>query len=99
MTTPKVKIARLVPPSGDKHWSFQAINLSTEEVSAIRGGLRREAVAPARPFLQGCDGGWVMVEFWVASEQLARAAAADLAELLGVALIDGNFTRADLGLD
>lgn len=92
------KVARLVPPHADKHWSFQVVNVGEDEVWNIRGAFSNEAVKKANPFLQGNSGGWVMVEFWTEDKGIIDAAAKVLFQLFQLPVIEGDFTREDLGL-
>lgn len=92
-------MARLVPPHADKNWSFQAVNVEEDDVWAIRGAFSNEVVKKASPFLQGNSGGWVMVEFWTKDKDIIDAAAKVLLGLLNLAVVEGEVTREDLGLD
>lgn len=91
-------VAKLVPPHSDKHWSFQVINVSEDQVLEIRRLFSNSAVRAANPFLQGNSRGWVMVEFWTADKSLIDAAASVLFDLLKQPHQEGNFTRQELGL-
>ena len=91
-------VAKLVPPQGDKSWSFQIHNRSEAHGDAVLAGMRHEVVARAQPFLQGCTKEWLMVEFWRMDKAVVDAAARHLAQQCGVRYTEGQFTRADLGL-
>lgn len=91
-------MARLVPPFGDKHWSFQMVNINTADVLRIRSAFAIDVVKAAKPFLQGNSGSWVMVEFWTNDKILICEAACTLFSLFGLELCEGNFTREELGL-
>lgn len=97
-------VVRFVPPQRDKSWSFQMhFNKGTLPASwEFTSMFSDPDVKPAAPFLQGHSGTWAMVEFWVAKneegEKIARKAAEKLAKHFKVEMQDGDFTRADLGL-
>lgn len=93
------KLARLVPPHFDKNWSFQAINLTEDDVWKIRSAFSHAAVQPASPFLQGNSGGWAMVEFWTKDKKAIDAAAKHFFDVFQLPFIEGDFTRKDLGLE
>ncbi|HDR9103321.1 hypothetical protein [Paraburkholderia sp. A3RO-2L] len=95
----KTRIAKLVPPHMDKHWSFQMVNPTEEEVSLIRAAFHTTAVQAAKPFLQGCTKDWLMVEFWTYSKDEVDAAGAHLFNLVSLPVREGDFTRAELGLE
>lgn len=91
-------VAKLVPPHGDKHWSFQIANRAEAHEMAVKSGMGDAAVAGARPFLQGLSADWLMVEFWTMDKDAVDAAAKRLGQLCGVEFSEGEFTRSDLGL-
>ncbi|MBU9199981.1 hypothetical protein KTD31_01010 [Burkholderia multivorans] len=95
----KTRIAKLVPPHLDKHWSFQMVNPTEEEVGVIRAAFHVSAVKAANPFLQGCSKDWLMVEFWTDSKDEVDAASAHLFNLVSLPVLEGDFTRAELGLE
>ena len=92
------KVARLVPTHADKHWSFQVVNVTEADVFDVRGAFSNEVVKKANPFLQGNSGGWVMVEFWKRDKATIDAAAKVLFDLFNLPVVEGDFTRKDLGL-
>lgn len=92
------KVARLVPPHADKNWSFQAVNVAEDDVWTVRGAFSNKVVKAANPFLQGNSGGWVMVEFWTKDKAVIDAAAKVLFDSFKLPVIEGDFTREDLGL-
>ncbi len=96
---PPKKLARLVPPHADKNWSFQAINLTEDDVYKIRAAFPHAAVQPASPFLQGNSGGWAMVEFWTKDKKVIDTAAKHLFDVFRLPVVEGDFTRKDLGLE
>jgi hypothetical protein len=91
-------VARLVPPHGDKHWSFQIANRSEEHEFAVKASMRDPAVQAAKPFIQGLSRDWLMVEFWTADRKAVDDAAKQLASRCGVDFEVGELTRQDLGL-
>lgn len=91
-------IARLVPPHLDKNWSFQAHDVTQDDVWRIRCAFSDAAVKTARPYLQGNSNNWVMVEFWTKDKAVIDAAAKHLFGLFDLEVREGDFTRADLGL-
>ena len=92
------RIARLVPPRADKHWSFQMVRASKDDVRRIQGAFTADGIIEAKPFLQGNDGGWVMVEFWTWDKAIIHAAASRLFDMFGLEVREGDFTREELGL-
>lgn len=95
---PLPAIAKLVPPQMDKHWSFQVVRVSKDMRNACVAEFKHPDVAKASPFLQGDSGDWLMVEFWHGGKEAAEVAAKQLAGALELVLMEGNFTRAELGL-
>ncbi|MYM92669.1 hypothetical protein [Duganella vulcania] len=91
-------IARFVPPSGDKHWSFQMRSDELPDAGAFIAAMRAPIVKAVEPFLQGHSRDWAMVEFWTRDEGAARAAAEALAQHFGCTLRVGDFSREELGL-
>ena len=94
----KQKIARLVPPQMDKNWSFQMINVTEDDAQNVYHAFATPVVQAAHPFLQGNSGGWLMVEFWTRDKVAIDAASQNLADLFGLTLREGDFTRDELGL-
>lgn len=93
-------LAKLCPPQGDKHHSFQVINITKDDRDTLLSCFRKPSVAKTQPFLQGDSGGWVMVEFWTKDIDAIRAASKALATAIGIDQFDeGDFTRKDLGLE
>lgn len=94
-----MKIAKLIPPAGDKHWSFQMVvhneqlPLAGEFVYLMNS---EKIIKDASPFLQGHSHNWAMVEFWTRDKDLAMKAAQKFAEHFGVELKEGDFTREEL---
>lgn len=95
----KNRIAKLVPPHLDKHWSFQMVNPTEADAGQIRAAFQANVVKAAHPFLQGCTRDWLMVEFWTDSKEEVDAACAHLSSLVSLPLREGQFTRAELGLE
>ncbi len=91
-------IAKLVPPFGDKNWSFQMYNVTPEERGIVLYNFHNPMVKKANPFLQGDSGGWLMVEFWTADRYLIDAASRCFFEAFGLEFQVGEFTREELGL-
>ena len=91
-------IARLVPPSGDKHFSFQMVGDRLPSSGAFLAAMQMPVVQFVRPFLQGHGSDWAMVEFWTKDEEAARSAAVALAAHFNCSLREGDFTRAELGM-
>lgn len=91
-------VARLVPPHADKNWSFQAVNVSEDDVYRIKRAFSHPAVCDTSPFLQGNSRGWVMVEFWTKDKAAIDRAAQHFFGLFKLAVVEGDFTREDLGL-
>lgn len=94
----QLPIARLVPPYGDKHWSFQVLNVEDSDVRELLWRFQDPRVKAANPFLQGNSRGWAMVEFWTKDKALVDNAAAVLFDLFKLPVFEGQFTREDLGL-
>lgn len=94
----KHRLAKLVPPQADKNSSFQMINTQPGDNSKVIHAFSSDEVRPAQPFLQGCDGGWIMVEFWNKDMIAVQEAAKHLFKLFGLPFLEGNFTREELGL-
>jgi hypothetical protein len=94
-------VARFVPPQRDKHWSFQIVFNKGElpHSSEFISLFKDPDVKKVEPFLQGHNGNWAMVEFWTHDEAAARKAAEKFAAKFKVEMKDGDFTRADIGLD
>ena len=92
-------IAKLVPPCSDKNWSFQVVNRLEDHDLLARVAMTKEEVRNAKPFLQGLDSTWLMVEFWTDDISAIRTAAGLLAQQLNLVLGEGNFSRADIGLE
>lgn len=95
---PRLAIAKLVPPHMDKHWSFQVVRASNDMRNACVAEFKHPEVAKASPFLQGDSGDWFMIEFWRGGKEASETAAKQLAGVVGLALMEGEFTRAELGL-
>lgn len=91
-------VARLVPPHGDKGWSFQVANRLEDHERSVRQCMQSPAVKAANPFLQGCSPDWLMVEFWTKDKNLVDSACEHLSKELGLQCSEGQFTRQDLGL-
>lgn len=94
-------VAKFIPPQGDKSFSFQIVFPDRDLPSShvFVGLMRSEGVVKAaHPYLQGHNGNWAMVEFWVKDAAIARRAAQKFADLFGVSMGDGDFTREELGL-
>lgn len=94
-----MSVTRLVPPHMDKNWSFQMVSDQPLDRGEFILAMELPEVADANPFLQGFDSKWVMIEFWTRDEGLIRNAAGRLADHFNVKLLEGQFTRADLGLE
>lgn len=94
----KHRFAKLVPAHMDKNLSFQMINTQPGDNSKIAHAFSADEVRPAQPFLQGCSGGWVMVEFWNPDKEVVQKAAKHLFELFDLPYLEGEFTREELGL-
>ena len=92
-------IAKMIPPHMDKHWSFQAINVTEEEVDDVRLAFTAPQVKQAEPFLQGNNGGWLMVEFWTKDLEDIINAGKYLFKLFDLPFSEGQFTRKELGLE
>jgi len=96
-----IPIAKFVQPHSDKHFSFQIIfpdnNLPKSYVFV--GLMNQPDVKKARPFLQGHNGNWAMVEFWTDDESVARDAASKFAQHFKVEMGEGDFTRKELSLE
>lgn len=96
----KKMIAKMVPPQMDKHWSFQAINANEEKVTKIiQAAFSDPQVENAKPFLQGSNGGWIMVEFWTHNPTAVLNAGKYLFDLLELPYAEGQFTREELGFE
>lgn len=87
-----------MPPHADKGWSFQIVNITDDDVWTIRSQFPKAAVEAAKPFLQGNSGGWAMVEFWNPDKAAVDVAAAVMFEAFNLAVIEGQFSREDLGI-
>ena len=83
----------------DKNWSFQAINVTKDQVDDIRLAFASPEVSKANPFLQGDNGGWVMVEFWTKDAIDIYKASKYLFDLFDLPFSEGQFTRKELGLE
>jgi len=94
----KKLIVKLVPPSGDKGYSFQTMHASAEQMETLIGLMSDPVVIKARPFLQGQDdsSGWIMIEFWVPDRTRVLEASAILAQLVGACLVEGEITMEDV---
>lgn len=92
------KVALLVPPQGDKNWSFQMVNITEDDADTVRRAFLEPDVKRAEPFLQGLSRDWIMVEFWVADKAIIDAAAKVLFDRVKQPWASRGFTRADLGL-
>lgn len=95
----KKMIAKMIPPHMDKNWSFQAINVTKDQVDNIRLAFSAPEVKKANPFLQGDNGGWVMVEFWTKDAIDIYNASKYLFDLFELPYAQGQFTRKELGLE
>jgi hypothetical protein len=93
------RIAKLVPPQMDKHHSFQIVNRNAEDLSIIRQAIQLPEVKVTQPFIQGCDDSWIMVEFWSRDKSKVKPAADAIAKALNITYTEGDFTRAELGLE
>ena len=92
--------ARLIPPHMDKHWSFQIVCDELPPRGDFMLAMADPAVKQAEPFLQGYnERNWMMIEFWKGGEDAARSAAQHLANRFATSLLEGNFTRKELGLE
>ena len=89
-------IAKLVSPHGNKNFSFQAVRVGAEAQGKIVAAFCHETVKAAHPFLQGSSSGWIMVEFWNPDDDKILAAAEYLAQVIGVPLLSGDFTRDEI---
>lgn len=89
-------VTRLVPPHGDKSWSFQAIHLKPEQRNQLVAAMKDPKVEPCKPFKQGDSGNWLMIEFWTENLEAIKVAAKHLAGLLNSELSEGDFTRAEV---
>lgn len=101
-STIKHTIAKLVPPHMDKSWSFQMVVMNGDAPATHEfvGLFRRDPdVKAASPFLQGHSHNWSMVEFGKRDKEIVLKAAEALAKHFGVSYTEGDFTRAELGLD
>jgi hypothetical protein len=93
-------IARFVPPHMDKHWSFQVVFDELPPRGDFLVAMTDPLVKVTEPYLQGYDErSWAMIEFWKGGEDAARTAALRLAEKFSTTLLEGNFTRKELGLE
>lgn len=93
-------IAKLVPSYVERQMSFQAINVTAKDRATLISMFIHPSVAPAQPFLEGDSDGWIMVQFLTRDHQILRDAAQALAKSVGVsALVKGQFTRKELGLE
>jgi hypothetical protein len=92
----KALVARLVPGRGDKNQSFQAMYVSEEQRVRLIAQMQEPEVQAARPFRQGDNLGWMMIEFWVDNEEVIETAAKSLAKSIGVELKHGDFSHADV---
>ena len=90
------RVAKLVPPSGDKGWSFQVTNRRKQDVQMVRVAMDTPAVKQAQPFLQGETPDWLMVEFWVRDKELIVAASKIIARALSIDFVEGHFTKEDV---
>lgn len=95
----RVPIAKLVPPRYDKNWSFQVVNRLEDHDLLVRVAMTKEEIRNAKPFLQGLDSTWLMVEFWTDDISAIRTAAGLLAQQLNLVLGEGDFSRTDIGLE
>ena len=95
----KKMIAKMIPPYMDKNWSFQAINVTKDQVDDIRLAFAAPEVSKANPFLQGDNGGWVMVEFWTKNLEDIINAGKYFFKLFDLPFSQGQFTRKELGLE
>lgn len=94
-------IAKFIQPQRDKSWSYQVVypeRGKLPESWEFVAAMTIPEVKAAHPFLQGHNGNWAMVEFWVKDEEVALKAARKLAEQFEVELGRGDFTREELGL-
>jgi hypothetical protein len=90
------RIAKLVPPSGGKNWSFQVANRREQDIRLVRVAMATPAVKLAQPFLQGETPDWLMVEFWVRDKEKIVAACKIIARALSTEFVEGTFTTKDV---
>lgn len=97
----KEVVAKFIPPQCGKSWSFQIVFLNNKlpETWEFINLFAEDDVKAAYPFLQGHSGNWAMVEFWVKEEAIARKAAEKFATHFNVEMGEGDFTRAEIGLE
>lgn len=91
-------ICCLVPPTGDKSWTFQILTDDPDLRGWILGSFKTIFLKDTAPFLQADtstgEGFFLMVEFWTKDEILVRRAAAFLTGLcLSLELIEGMWAR------
>lgn len=89
-------VTRLVPPHGDKSWSFQVIHLKPEQRKQVLVALKDPQVEPSKPLRQGDSGNWLMIEFWTNNLEAIKVAANYLAGVLSSELKEGDFTRSEV---
>lgn len=94
----KTPIAKLVPPTMDKGYSFQIINATAKEIDNTRAVVLSGQIKGVNPFIQGQDQNWIMVEFWCDDLDSINQAADVLFQAVGLPFKSGSFTRQDLGL-
>lgn len=90
------RIAKLVPPTGDKHHSFQIANRDEGDEQLARNSVLHPDVAAARPFIQGMDRTWLMIEFWTDDEEKITKACDALSKLFKIEYTHGQFTREEI---
>lgn len=91
-----MRIAKLVPPHADKHYSFQVLHRNDDDKRLVRVAMQHTDVAPASPFLQGCSENWLMVEFWCRDKEVIDKACRQLSATLELPYVEGDFTREEV---
>jgi hypothetical protein len=91
-------IAKLIPPSGDKNFSFQVIGINQEQKTKLFGAINSlKSMHPdLKPFIQGNSGNWVMIEFWTDNVDSIMEASVFLSKILNVDCGFGDFTREEV---
>lgn len=84
---------------GDKGHSFQAVQITPDQLGDLRVAMASAVVKAANPFLQGNSDGWIMIEFWTNDFDVVNAACQNLADALHTPLLQGGFTRKENGLE
>lgn len=92
----KALVARLVPPAGDKNWSFQTVHQTPEQRTQVLVAMRDDQVQACRPFRQGDSPEWLMIEFWTDDADKIKIAANHLAGAIQAELKHGDFTREEV---